>query len=186
MNVRKQLRGLVLLTCLVSALSLGAPAFATAEDTPTGTEPTLIAMAGSISTTSVVDFRGRMYEMSQPEYGYSAKVSVDQFANSVNASNPGIYEIPLVHTDAKGRLWTTNQGSEEQLHMLDGVKLAPNKAYGSYTGSASLLITDKDGLLAMISGLSRISTGAANSKTLGSSLSNKNAPATPPNAPMVT
>ena len=81
---------------------------------------------------------------------------------------------------------TTNQGSEEQLPMLDGVKLAPNKAYGSYTGSASLPITDKDGLLAMISGLSRISTGAANSKTLGSSLSNKNAPATPPNAPMVT
>ena len=63
--------------------------------------------------------------MSQPEYGYSAKVSVDQFANSVNASNPGIYEIPLVHTDAKGRLWTTNQGSEEQLPMLDGVKLPP-------------------------------------------------------------
>ena len=134
MNVRKQLRGLVLLTCLVSALSLGAPAFATAEDTPTGTEPTLIAMAGSTSTTSVVDFRGHMYEMSQPEYGYSAKVSVDQFANSVNAPNPGIYEIPLVHTDAKGRLWTTNQGSEEQLPMLDGVKLPPppkKKAYGA-------------------------------------------------------
>lgn len=80
---------------MVSALSLGAPAFATAEDTPTGTEPTLIAMAGSTSTTSVVDFRGRMYEMSQPEYGYSAKVSVGQFANSVNAANPGIYEIPF-------------------------------------------------------------------------------------------
>ena len=42
------------------------------------------------------------------------------------------------------------------------------------------------GLMAMISELSKISTGAANSKTLGSSLSNRNAPATPPNAPMTT
>ncbi len=108
--------------------------------------------------------------MSQPEYGYSAKVSVDQFANSVNASNPGIYEIPLVHTDAKGRLWTTSQGSEEQLPMLDGVKLAPNKAYGSYTGSASLLITDKDGLLYYISGndsstMSRVTAYGSQIKT---------------------
>lgn len=54
--------------------------------------------------------------------------------------------------------------------MLDGVKLAPNKAYGSYTGSASLLITDKDGLLYYISGndsstMSRVTAYGSQIKT---------------------
>lgn len=101
-----------------------------------------------------------MYEMSQPEYGYSAKVSVDQFANSVNASNPGIYEIPLVHTDAKGRLWTTNQGSEEQLPMLDGVKL-PITMFGRsrWSGPGRRFRYDFPALSSMIRGVLSPGTG---------------------------
>ena len=54
------------------------------------------------------------------------------------------------------------------------------------SAAACLACMRPRGLMAMISELSKISTGAANSKTLGSSLSNRNAPATPPNAPMTT